>query len=230
MNAEKSPAEYIDHTLLRPAATADEIRRLCAEAREYSFAAVCVNPSRVELASAELEGSSVKVCAVTGFPLGATTTQIKSVEALYCVENGASEVDMVMNIGEAKDGNWKLVESDIAKVARTVHENGGILKVILENCFLEREEIVRACRASVSAGADFVKTSTGFGGAGAKIEDVRLMAGTVGERCLVKAAGGIRTLQDALDMIDSGAARLGTSSGVAIINGLEAGDQPAFYT
>jgi len=211
-------ASVIDHTLLKADATASAIEVLCSEALGFGFAAVCVNPSRAPLAADILRGSRVAVCSVVGFPLGADSADAKLAEAEWCLENGASEIDMVMNIGDAKDGGWGQVEVEIGRLADAVHAGGGILKVILETCFLERDEIVEGCERSVSAGADFVKTSTGFGGGGATEDDVRLMFETVAGRCLVKASGGIRTRADALAMVAAGAARIGTSSGVAMVS------------
>ncbi|RME76879.1 MAG: deoxyribose-phosphate aldolase [Chloroflexi bacterium] len=206
----------IDHTLLKPEATTDQIRRLCGEAREYGFAAVCINPTHVELAAQLLEGSPVKVCTVVGFPLGATTTAVKVFETEQVTAAGATEVDMVINIGALKEGNADLVEQDIAAVVNAAHQNGAICKVIIETCLLTDEEKVLACRLSEKAGADFVKTSTGFAGGGATAEDVALMRQTVGPAVQVKAAGGIRTLADAQKMVAAGATRLGASAGVSI--------------
>lgn len=211
--------EYIDHTLLSPAATNRQIVSLCEEAVKFSFVAVCVNPCWIPLASEVLNGSKVKACAVVGFPLGANFAETKFFEAEKCLEYGAKELDMVMNIGKALSGNWDFVENEIMKIAQLAHANSAILKVILENCLLSKEEIVTACKICVEAGADFVKTSTGFSSGGATIEDVKLMYQTVSGRCKVKAAGGIRNSEQALAMIAAGAQRIGTSAGVAIISG-----------
>lgn len=209
--------KYIDHTLLKADATAEQIKKLCAEARQYDFASVCVNSCHVPLAKAELEGTDVKVCCVVGFPLGACFTEAKAYEAALSVERGAEEVDMVINIGAAKEGNWGLVEQDIRAVADACHPKA-ILKVIIETCLLTDEEKRQACLCAKRAGADFVKTSTGFSISGATPEDVALMRETVGPHMGVKAAGGVRCTEDADKMISSGATRLGTSSGVKLMN------------
>lgn len=209
--------KYIDHTLLKADATAEQIKKLCAEARQYDFASVCVNSCHVPLAKAELEGTDVKVCCVVGFPLGACFTEAKAYEASLSVERGAEEVDMVINIGAAKEGNWGLVEQDIKAVADACHPKA-ILKVIIETCLLTDEEKSQACLCAKRAGADFVKTSTGFSISGATPEDVALMRETVGPHMGVKAAGGVRCTEDADKMISSGATRLGTSSGVKLMN------------
>ena len=212
-------AKYVDHTLLKPTASEQDILKLCREAAEYSFAAVCVNPCRVACAADALRDSTVKVCAVTGFPLGAGSTYAKLAETRWCLENGAAEIDTVMNIGEAKAGNWQYVEEELRQIADLVHQHQGLLKVIFENCLLEKEEIYSACQAAVAAGVDYVKTSTGFSSGGATPEDVKLMAEAVAGKCKVKAAGGVKNLADAEKMIESGASRIGTSSGIAIIRG-----------
>lgn len=209
--------KYIDHTLLKADATAEQIKKLCAEARQYDFASVCVNSCHVPLAKAELEDTDVKVCCVVGFPLGACFTEAKAYEAALSVERGAEEVDMVINIGAAKEGNWGLVEQDIKAVADACHPKA-ILKVIIETCLLTDEEKRQACLCAKRAGADFVKTSTGFSISGATPEDVALMRETVGPHMGVKAAGGVRCTEDADKMISSGATRLGTSSGVKLMN------------
>ena len=209
-------AKYIDHTLLKPDATEAQIEKLCAEAREYGFASVCVNSCYASLAARLLEGSDVAVCCVIGFPLGAATTAAKAFEAADAVENGATEIDMVINVGAAKDGRWDDVEADIAGVAAAI-EGKALLKVIIETCLLTDGEKIEACRAAVRAGADFVKTSTGFSKAGATAADVALMRKTVGPDVGVKAAGGIRTYADAEKMIEAGASRIGASAGIAIL-------------
>ena len=213
-------AKYIDHTLLRPDATEAQIEKLCAEAVEYGFASVCVNPCRIALAAKLLAGTDVAPCCVIGFPLGACTTAAKAFEAADAAKNGAKEIDMVINIGDAKDGRWELVEADIAGVVRAI-DGRALLKVIIETCLLTDEEKVEACRASVRAGADFVKTSTGFSKAGATAHDVALMRRTVGPDMGVKAAGGIRTYTDAIAMIEAGATRIGASAGIAILSEAE---------
>ncbi|MBQ4611752.1 MAG: deoxyribose-phosphate aldolase [Clostridia bacterium] len=208
--------KYIDHTLLKADATTAQIKELCAEARQYDFASVCVNSCHVPLAAKELEGSEVKVCCVVGFPLGACLTGAKAFEAALAVERGAREVDMVINIGAAKEGNWELVEQDIREVAEACHP-GAILKVIIETCLLTDEEKKEACLCAKRAGADFVKTSTGFSTGGATPQDVALMRKAVGPDMGVKAAGGVRCKEDAQKMIDAGATRLGTSAGVKLM-------------
>ncbi|MGN1007162.1 MAG: deoxyribose-phosphate aldolase [Aristaeellaceae bacterium] len=208
-------AKYIDHTLLKPDASAAQIRKICDEAKEYHFASVCVNPSRIALVAAELAGSGVTPCCVVGFPLGAIPSESKAAETAVAVKNGAGEIDMVINIGAAKDGDWALVESDIAAVKAAC--GPAKLKVIIETCLLTDEEKVKACIAAKNANADFVKTSTGFSKAGAKVEDVRLMRETVGPDMGVKAAGGIHNRAEAEAMIAAGATRIGASSGIAIV-------------
>ena len=213
-------AKYIDHTLLKPDATEAQIEKLCAEAREYGFASVCVNSCYASLAARLLAGSDVAVCCVIGFPLGAATTAAKAFEAADAAQNGATEIDMVINVGAAKDGRWDDVEADIAGVAAAI-EGKALLKVIIETCLLTDGEKIEACRAAVRAGADFVKTSTGFSKAGANAADVALMRKTVGPEIGVKAAGGIRTCADAMAMIEAGASRIGASAGIAILSEAE---------
>ncbi len=210
-------AHLIDHTLLKPEATVQQISQLCHEALLYRFASVCVNPSHVKLAAQLLRGSDVKVCTVVGFPLGATASQAKLFETEQALADGATEIDMVINIGALKGGDDGLVEQDIAGVAQAAHRRGAICKVIIETALLDDEEKVRACRLAKQAGADFVKTSTGFSSGGATLEDVRLMRQTVGPTLGVKASGGIRNLSDARSMIAAGATRLGASAGVKIV-------------
>ena len=209
------PSKYIDHTQLKPEAGKEKILALCAEAAEYDFASVCVNPCWIETASEALKGTDVKVCTVIGFPLGAMTTAAKVFETKDAIEKGAEEIDMVINVGMLKDGNDEYVINDI----RSVKEACGnlILKVILETCLLTDEEKVRACRDAEAAGADFVKTSTGFSTAGATIEDVKLMRASVSEKVKVKAAGGIRDKETFEKMIEAGAERIGTSAGKKLI-------------
>jgi deoxyribose-phosphate aldolase len=210
-------AGLMDHTLLRPQATRAQVEKLTEEARQWCFATVCVNPSWVPLAAERLRGSGVKVAAVVGFPLGATLTAAKRAEAEGAICAGAREIDMVMDVGAMKSGDLKRVENDIRGVLEVCRAGGALLKVILENAYLTDEEKVAACRIVQAAGAEFVKTSTGFGPSGATEEDVRLMRQTVGAGTGVKAAGGIRTLDDALRMVRAGASRLGTSASVAIL-------------
>lgn len=209
--------KYIDHTLLKPESTQEQIAKLVSEAKEYDFASVCVNPTWVSYCANELSGTDVKVCTVVGFPLGATTSATKAFEAKEAIENGASEVDMVINIGLLKSGQYQAVEDDIRAVVEASGDK--LVKVIIEACLLTDEEKVKACELSVSAGADFVKTSTGFSIHGATVEDVALMRKTVGDKVGVKAAGGARSLADAEAFIAAGATRIGTSAGVAIVNG-----------
>ena len=211
-------AKYIDHTLLKPDATEAKIKKVCDEAKQYNFASVCVNPSYIEFVAKELGGSTVTPCVVVGFPLGATTPAVKAFETNEVIEKGAKEVDMVINIGAVKSGKWNLVEEDIKAV---VHASRGraLVKVIIETCLLTDEEKVKACTISKLAGADYVKTSTGFSTGGATVEDVRLMRMTVGEKMGVKASGAVRDYATAKKMVEAGATRLGTSSGVAIVTG-----------
>ncbi len=215
-------AKYMDHTLLKADATAEQIDRVAAEARELNTASVCVNGYWVPRVAAALEGTDVMTCAVIGFPLGAMSTAAKAAETADVVAAGAREVDMVINIGELKAGNDDVVRADIAAVTEAAHAGGAHLKVIIECCLLTEEEKVRASRLTVEGGADFVKTSTGFSTGGATVEDVRLMRETVGPDFGVKAAGGIRTLADAEAMIEAGANRLGVSASIAILSELDA--------
>lgn len=207
--------KYIDHTLLKPEATNEQITKLCQEARQYDFASVCVNTCYVPLAKQLLAGSDVKVCCVVGFPLGAMDTVSKAFEAKTAVENGAQEVDMVINIGALKDKDYDYVTKDIAAVVEA--SKPAIVKVIIEACLLTDEEKVEACKCSMNAKAEFVKTSTGFSTHGATPEDVALMKKTVGDVCKVKAAGGVRSYNDAMKMIEAGADRLGCSAGIKVM-------------
>jgi len=207
----------IDHTLLKPDATQDQIAQLCFEARKFSFASVCVNPSYVRLCTELLKGSPVVVCTVVGFPLGATPTEVKVYEAQQAIRDGATEIDMVINVGAVKSRDYELAERDIASVARACRAGNALLKVILEAALLTDEEKVIACQLAKVAGADYVKTSTGFGPGGATAVDVALMRRVVGPTIGVKAAGGIRTLADAQEMIAAGASRLGASASVKIM-------------
>ena len=210
-----SVSRLVDHTLLKPNATQEEIAKLCEEARAYCFASVCINPSYVALSARLLRGSGVKICTVVGFPLGSTTPTVKAIEARDAIANGADEIDMVINVGALKSGNDAAVLDDIRAVREATR--GRVLKVILETSLLSNDEKVRACAVAKKAGADFVKTSTGFGGGGATVEDVRLMRETVGPLMGVKASGGIRDAKAAEAMIAAGATRLGTSASVAIV-------------
>jgi len=208
-------ANMIDHTILKADAGTEIIRRYCQEAKEYGFASVCVNTCHVPMAAQELKDSTVAVCCVVGFPLGAMLTTAKAFEAAEAVKAGADEVDMVINIGALKDRNYDLVRADIKAVVEACHER--TVKVILENCLLTKDEIVKACELSMEAGAHFVKTSTGFSTKGALAEDVSLMKKTVGEKMKVKASGGIRTPEEARAMISAGADRIGAGNGIALL-------------
>ena len=209
-------ASLIDHTLLKPEASEIDIRRLCDEAAQFGFASVCVNPAWVKKASEFLRGTNVPVCTVIGFPLGATLPDVKAFEARRSIFNGAREVDMVINLGALKSGDDCTVEDDIRAVTEAAHENGVLLKVIIETALLTDEEKIRACLASKNAGADFVKTSTGFAKGGATVEDVSLMRRTVGSELGVKASGGVKGIDDARAMFQAGATRIGASVGVKI--------------
>ena len=208
---------YIDHTLLAADATEGKIKKICEEAKEHDFASVCVNTCWTSYCARQLRDSDVSVCVVVGFPLGAMSTNAKAFEAASAVKDGADEIDMVINLGWLKDGRFDLVEKDIREVKNSCKKK--LLKVIIETCLLTDEEKVNACKLAVKAGADFVKTSTGFSTAGAKAEDVKLMRETVGPKIGVKAAGGIHNYQQAVEMIDAGATRLGASCGIAIVAG-----------
>ena len=207
-------ASYIDHTLLKPVATKADILKLCEEAKQYHFASVCVNPCWVSLCAEVLKGTGVNVCTVIGFPLGANTSEIKAQEAALAIKQGATEVDMVINIGALKEGNTDYVYQDILAVRKA--SEGKILKVIIETSYLTDEEKKTVCKLAAKAGADFVKTSTGFSNAGATAEDVKLMKEASGIK--VKASGGVRTREDALKMIEAGASRLGASAGIKIVS------------
>ncbi len=211
-------ARFIDHTLLKADATKEQILTIIKEAKEYNFASVCVNPTWVKLAAAELKDTPVDVCTVIGFPLGSTTSEVKAFETKNAIENGATEVDMVINIGALKDKDFNLVEEDIKAFVNEAKVKA-LTKVIIETSLLTNEEKVKACELAVSAGADFVKTSTGFSTGGATVEDIALMRKTVGPDIGVKASGGVRSLEDTEAMIKAGATRIGASSGKEIING-----------
>ncbi len=211
-------SKLFDHTILKPDASKDAVIKICNEALEYNFASVCVNQCRVKLVSELLKGSDVKTCAVVGFPLGATSGKVKAYEAQCAIEDGATEIDMVINIGALKDKEYELVLDDI-KAVRNVCEPGKItLKVIIETCLLTDDEKIKACELSLEAKADFVKTSTGFSTGGATTEDVALMRKVVGDNAYVKASGGIRDKETALKMVNAGADRLGTSATVNIVS------------
>lgn len=211
--------KYIDHTILKPETTKAQILTLCEEAKQFNFASVCVNPTWVATCANELKGTDVKVCTVIGFPLGATFKEVKAYETKLAIENGASEIDMVINVGAAKDQNWELVYEDIKAVVEAA--NGVLVKVIIETCLLTDEEKVKACEMAVKAGAHFVKTSTGFSTGGTTAADVALMRQTVGESVGVKASGGVRTAEDMKVMVEAGANRIGTSGGVSLVQGKE---------
>lgn len=217
VTAAQELASRIDHTLLKPEASREQIAALCTEAREHGFASVCTNPLWTGFVRERLAGSEVLTCVVVGFPLGASATVVKAFETSTAVAAGAQEIDMVIDIAAARAGDREAVEADVRAVAEAAHAGGARLKVILETCLLTDEQKVLACRAAVAAGADFVKTSTGFSTAGATVEDVRLLRKTVGPDIGVKASGGIRTREDALAMLEAGATRIGASSGPALI-------------
>ncbi|WP_062355728.1 deoxyribose-phosphate aldolase [Bacillus kwashiorkori] len=214
-------AKLIDHTLLKPEATKTQIEKLCEEAKEYRFASVCVNPTWVKHAASLLQNTDVKVCTVIGFPLGATTSETKAFETRNAIEHGAEEIDMVINIGNLKSGDFHLVRDDIKAVVEAAKPHA-LVKVIIESSLLTDEEKVKACQLAVEAGADFVKTSTGFSTGGATVQDIELMRKTVGPTIGVKASGGVRSAEDAKKMVDAGATRIGASSGIAIVQGLTA--------
>lgn len=216
---EQNFARMIDHTLLKAEATKEQIEKLCVEAKQFNFASVCVNPTWVKQSSELLQGSDVLVCTVIGFPLGANTPAVKAFEVKDAIANGANEVDMVINIGALKDKNYDLVQADIAAVVEAA-KGSALVKVIIESCLLTDEEKVKACELAVAAGADYVKTSTGFSTGGATAVDIALMRKTVGPDLGVKASGGVRSLEDMKSMVEAGATRIGASSGVAIMNGL----------
>lgn len=212
--------KYIDHTILKPETTQEQVEKILSEAKEYDFASVCVNPTWVSLAAESLKDSDVKVCTVIGFPLGANTSAVKAFETKDAIANGADEIDMVINIGALKAGNDALVLDDIKAVVDASGDK--LVKVIIEACLLTDDEKVRACQLSKEAGADYVKTSTGFSTGGATVADVTLMRKTVGPDMGVKASGGARSYEDAIAFIEAGASRIGASSGVAIMNGAQA--------
>ncbi len=221
-------ARMIDHTLLKPEATADQIAQLCYEARKHGFAAVCVNPTHVALAAQLLKGSSVAVCTVVGFPLGATPPEVKAYEAQLALDRGATEIDMVINIGALKSKDYEQIARDIRAVVRVchAHQPPALVKVIIEAALLTDEEKVAACLLAKACGADYVKTSTGFASGGATVADVALMRRAVGPNVGVKAAGGVRTRDEAQAMVEAGATRIGASAGVKIVQEAEAGSRP----
>ncbi|OVE68998.1 deoxyribose-phosphate aldolase [Clostridium diolis] len=210
-------AQYIDHTILKPEATVEDVKRLCREAKEYNFASVCVNGCYAKLVSTELAGSEVKTCVVVGFPLGAMTKEAKAFETSQAIENGASEIDMVINVGALKSKDYNFVKEDIEAVVNAA-KGEALVKVIIETCLLTDEEKVKVCEIAKEAKADFVKTSTGFSNGGATKEDIALMRKTVGPDLGVKASGGVRDFKAAMDMINAGASRIGSSNSIAIVN------------
>ena len=207
--------KFIDHTILKATATKDDVRKICEEAIQYDFKSVCINPANVAYAKELLEDSDVLVCTVIGFPLGANTKEIKALETLDAIKNGADEIDMVINVGKAKEHDFEYIEEEIKLVVASAA--GKTVKVIIETCYLTDEEKVECCKAALNAKATFVKTSTGFGTGGATVQDVRLMRETVKEEMGVKASGGVRSLEDLEAMVEAGASRIGASSGVAIM-------------
>jgi deoxyribose-phosphate aldolase len=219
----KTLASYIDHTILKADAQVKDIEKICKEAAEFEFASVCVNAANTKLVAELLKGTIVKVCTVVGFPLGATLPQVKAFEAEEAIKNGAGEVDMVINVGALKSGQLDIVENDIKAVA-TACKNKALLKVIIETCLLTDEEKITACELAKKAGADFVKTSTGFSTGGATVEDIKLMRKTVGPTMGVKASGGVRDLETSLKMIEAGATRIGASASVNIVNDMKSAE------
>lgn len=213
-------SKLFDHTILKPDASSDDVDRICNEALEHNFASVCVNQFRTKQVADKLAGSNVKVCTVVGFPLGAVSSQVKAFEAEHAIKDGAEEIDMVINIGALKDGDYDTVRDDIQAVRNVCEKDKITLKVIIETCLLDDEEKKIACKLAVEAGTDFVKTSTGFSTGGATARDVALMREAVGDNACVKASGGIRDRQTAMAMVDAGADRLGTSATVAIVNSI----------
>ncbi|MFT9496157.1 deoxyribose-phosphate aldolase [Anaerosolibacter sp.] len=216
-------AKYIDHTILKPEAQKTDVMHICDEAKTYEFYSVCVNSAYVPLVKERLQGSDVKITAVVGFPLGAMDMKAKAYETQVAIENGANEIDMVINIGALKDKEYDYVREDIKSVVDALQKNV-LLKVIIETSLLTEEEKIKACQLSMEAGAHFVKTSTGFSTGGATIEDVKLMRSVVGDRLGVKASGGIRNYETAIAMIEAGASRLGVSASVAVVNGMDTGN------
>lgn len=210
-------AQYIDHTILKPEATVEDVKKLCKEAKEYNFASVCVNGCYAKLVSTELMGTDVKTCVVVGFPLGAMTKEAKAFETNQAIENGATEIDMVINVGALKDKNYSLLKEDIEAVVNAA-KGKALVKVIIETCLLTDEEKVKACEIAKEAKADFVKTSTGFSNGGATKEDIALMRKTVGPDLGVKASGGVRDFKAAMDMINAGASRIGASASISIVS------------
>jgi len=216
--------QYIDHTYLKPFATAADIIQRCDEAKKYHFASVCVNPCNVPLVAKELAGSGVKVCSVVGFPFGTHTTAIKTAEAREAIENGADEIDMVINIGKLLEGDEDYVQKEVAALCGLCHDKGRLLKVIVETCYLNEEQIAAMCRIVEETGADFIKTSTGYGTRGASPDDIKLFRKYLKKPAKMKASGGIRTAADAEAYVALGCSRLGTSNGREIVEGAEGGE------
>lgn len=217
--------QYIDHTYLKPFATEVDIIQRCDEAKKYSFASVCVNPCNVQLVAAQLRDSDVKVCSVIGFPFGTHTTAIKVAEAAEAIANGAQEIDMVINIGKLIEGNQAYLKQEIAALVKVCHDAGSLLKVIIETCYLSEAQIAVMCEIVESTGADFIKTSTGYGSRGASEEDIALFNRYLKLPAKIKASGGIRTTADAIRYIELGCSRLGTSNGVDIVEGTQQGKE-----
>lgn len=213
------PAKYIDHTLLKPTATEADLARVCSEAKEYGFASVCVNPCNVAFVAGQLAGSGVKTCSVVGFPFGSHTAAVKLAETRGALADGAQEIDMVINLGRLLAGDEEAVQAEVQALADACHEKGALLKVIVETCYLTEAQIAAMCRIVEDTGADFIKTSTGYGSRGASAEDIRLFKKYLKKPARMKASGGIRTAKDARMYLELGCARLGTSSGVAIVQG-----------
>ena len=209
--------KYIDHTLLKPTASEKDIIKICNEAKEYHFASVCVNPCNVSLVSKELKGSDVKVCSVISFPFGTSSTEVKVEEAKKAIEAGAEEIDMVINVGKLLEGDLEYTQNEVSAVTKACHEKNVLLKVIVETCYLEEKNIADICAVIEKAGADFIKTSTGYGSRGASVEDIKLFKKYLKKDTKIKASGGIRSREDALKYIEAGCARIGTSSGIKII-------------
>lgn len=216
---EKNLAKYIDHTILAPNATKKDVEKITSEALKYNFASVCVNPYWVQLVASRLKGTDIGVCTVVGFPLGATTTYAKVAETSEAIKDGATEIDMVINIGALLSGELDVVREDIKAVALAAHAGDAILKVILENAYLTKDQIATASRLAMEADADYIKTSTGFANTGALVEDVKIMHDVVGDKLGIKAAGGIHTKEEALALIDAGATRIGASASIKIVEG-----------
>ncbi len=211
--------KYIDHTLLKPAASQQDIVKLCSEAKKYRFASVCVNPCNVKTAKKELNGTDVKVCSVIAFPFGTSPTEIKVKEAEQAIADGAEEIDMVINVGKLVEGDIQFTENEVTNIAETCHKKGAVLKVIVETCYLEEKNIADVCAIIEKAGADFIKTSTGYGTRGASPEDIKLFKKYLKKNTRIKASGGIRTRADADMYINLGCSRIGTSGGVTIVSG-----------